>query len=151
MRTLKVFRAVCLILFLAAAAPAAVVSYRDVGRIRELNSSIDEQAQKIKELREEIGKTNLEYRGFSESIKNIPEDRRAAEMGTITSKTTEFNKIIRTLEKNRQDATRLMHRRQRELAAVKSHLKKRLLPLGAAGLVFLAGFVACARSLSIRS
>lgn len=138
-------------MFLAAAVSAGVFAVKDGGRMKDLQSLIDERAGKIAEVRGRIGETNLESRAFSESLKNIPEDRRLAEMGRITEKTKEFNKIIRVLEKERKDLTRVMHKHQRERDEVKSRLKNRLLLYGGAALLFLAGFLACTRLVSIRT
>ena len=140
-----------MILFLAAVVAAGVVGITDGGQIKDKQSVVDEHAAKVAQLRQDIGKTNLEFRGFSESIKNIPEDRREAEIGRINEKTKDFNKIIRVLENDRKETSRIMRRHQRELDEVKSHLKKRLAQFGGLALVFLVGFIACGRYASIRT
>ena len=142
---LNIIRALFLILFIAAIIAAAVTSVKDVKQIREVQTLIDQKTEKLDEIRAARGKTSLESRGYSESIRTLPDSTRKAEAGRISIKQRGFVKTIRTMTRDENGMSRMLKKHEKEMAQIKTHLKLRLLKFGGSALAFLLGFIVCTR------
>lgn len=141
MRKLKIARVVALALFVATAVLAAVTTALDMNSAKPIKAAIDEHQSDSDQILSELQATNLKYRGYQESMANIPDSTRMAQSGLLMKQSKEFSKQIRRLEYDHWEATRLLRKYQRSKEAVDARIKRRLLVLGGVGLFFLAGFV----------
>ena len=141
MRTWKIVRMIALVLFVATAVLTAVMSFMDRNSAKQIQASIDLRQKNVDQYQEQIQSTNLRYRGYQESMANIPDSTRKAQSGVLMKQMGEFQKQIRKLEYDQREASRLLRKEQRSKDAVDEQMRRRLLILGGVTFLLLVGFV----------
>jgi hypothetical protein len=98
------------VLGIAAILPAGFVLVRDMSKAREHDTNVKNMTEERSEMREELHKVSLEYRGYQKSISSIPDSIRKATSGQILAEGREFTKRIRVMQQKDRELTRLMTR-----------------------------------------
>lgn len=110
---MKIFGKVLVVLGIAAVLPAGFVVVRDMSKAREHDTNIANMTEERTELRENLHKLGLEYRGYQQSIPSIPDSIRKATSGQILAEGREYSKRIRVMEQQNRELTRLIKREGR--------------------------------------
>lgn len=95
----------------------------------------------------QLGEINLRYRGYRESIPQIPDSIRAAESAIISGRMKDYNKQINALEITESQNRRQIRRHQTKRDQRAAEARRAVLPLAAATVVLLvAGALVLRRS-----
>jgi hypothetical protein len=151
MKLSKIVRVVFLVLFLVAVIPAVVITINDLLKIQEIQASIDQKTAENKQLQAKLLEANLKYRGYSESMKAMPDSLVLAEIEIWNAYQKKYTNETGFLARQEMENSRLLRNDERVRAELYDHLKRRLLLFGVPVLIFLAGLIIYTRLLAIRA
>jgi hypothetical protein len=139
---MKVLGKLLVILGIVAIIPAGFILFRDNSQARKHDARIEELKQERTEVRETLGKVNLEYRGYRQSISSIPDSTRLEISGKISETYREYGKRISVLEMRERELSRLILRQRTMKNEVMADTGRFVGALGGGGvLMMLVGFV----------
>lgn len=128
---------VLIIVGIVALIPAGGIAWKDSARSRSFDKKIKELTGQRAELRDELRSTNLEYRGYQNSIPTMPDSTKKEQSGKIMATYRDYNKKIRVLEMKEKEFTRLILRQQSMKDERNSAMVARMTMVGAVGLVLV--------------
>jgi hypothetical protein len=123
---------------IAAIVTAGVLTLKDRQRAGAFDAKIKELTAERADIREQLGATNLEFRGYQKSIPAMPDSTRKQISGEIMEKSRNFNKKIRMFEIRDKELTRLILRQETMKGERRSHLTWWFIGVGGGG-ILLAG------------
>lgn len=138
---MKIIFWILLILFVISVVGAAVVAATNLLEARDLRAANADLKQQLRDTNQELQRVNMKYRGFMESLKEVPDSLRFGRMTIVKSKDGEYRQKIHDLEKQERDHQRFIRKNDREIAAVVANLKRRLSVLGGAAVLLGIGVV----------
>ncbi len=144
---MKIFTGILLVILAGAAIVAAVTSYRAWNELREVNTAFHEQKAEAEDVRTRIGEVNLKYRALMEGMSEVPDTLRMQLAGEYQRRAEVFRKQLYKLEAESRETERIFRKRKRAEAAARKNLNRKLMVLGGAAILLLAGFVWRARAI----
>jgi hypothetical protein len=134
---MKVFSIILIVIGIVAAASAGAVAMRQMARDRTHRAETARLEDEREKSVEERTQHNLTQRAVLKSIHNQPDSLRMAKSGEISMRIRELDKRIRVLSMKEKELSRLMRREKRHSAEEWVEARRKMIPLGTGGIVFL--------------
>jgi hypothetical protein len=147
---MKTLSLILWVLLAASVVVGGVFCTQDLREVRSLSESRAGTREKLRVVRENVTETGIKYRGYLDSLSEIPDSLRMKEAGSIVKRGETYRKQLYQLERDTRELERLNRKKDVAIDAVYSSLKRRLLLFGGAAVVFLAGALMTRRT-AIRS
>lgn len=126
---------------------AGVASLREFKASRELASQAQATTEERARLRDELHKTGLDWRGFTQSLSSMPDSMRLARAGELDRMNKEYQKKVRLLEGQERELSHTIDKQQEASGDHAAKARRWLGTVGLGGGVFLvAGLVFLRRS-----
>jgi hypothetical protein len=140
--SMRVLGIVLMVLGLGAAVPATLTWIDNRSDAAETARTLQELEQRHDATLEQLQDTNLRYRGYQNSVPQIPDSIRAAESAIISGRLRDYSKAITALEIKDREQTRLINRTRTKRAEREDAAKASMIPFAAGTVVLLlAGVV----------
>jgi len=107
-------------------------------RAASLHGMISELDVKIDTTRASLFAANARYRGYTASLKTIPDSIKHSQSFILMRKGDDYRKRVVALERNEDEFMRQRRRRRRQSEEEKANILSHTLPLAGGGLVLVA-------------
>lgn len=147
---MKTVSNILLVLFVISVAAAGVLVGGDVRDAARLRSKIQEKELELEQIRAELSEVRTKQRGLQNSEPDVPDSLKVLLRGESWRKSEEYRKRMHAYKWQESDQSRLLRKHQRAQATIYARVKFRLIVIGGAALLFLAGALITRRA-AIRS
>jgi hypothetical protein len=144
---MKILTGIFLVILAAATAVATVTSYRAWNELREIDAAIHEKVLEVEDVRTRTGEVNLRYRALMEGMSSVPDSLKLQLTGDYQRRAESFRKQLYKLEREGREAARILNKGKRAESAARENLHRKLMVLGGAAVLLLAGVVWRARAI----